>query len=367
MTLFAVIIILIAFFLAANAVIFFSLTNLFLVKNLLSENEFHLKKNNISIIISARNESKNISSLIESLKKIDYPQSNFEVVLIDDHSDDNTYSLAESSIAHMGNFFILKNRNAKRLGKKGALTFGITKARFPFIIITDADCNPNAGWLKSFSQKFNEGNDFVFGAAPSYTSNKFRNNIFVFENLRTSILTFGLAQIKLPYSAAARSFGFKKNAFEEIGGYKNTLETLSGDDDLLLREAVKNKMNIGLVTEKDAFVFSSAKETFKEYFIQKTRHTKTSFYYLPKQKLVLSFWHLLNLIFLFSIVFVFADFIFILPFLIKIICDALVVLSFQKKFGYDFSFWEILFLQITYELIIVINFFNALFRKDKWK
>ena len=51
----------------------------------------------------------------------------------------------------------------------------------------------------------------------------------------------------MPYCASARSFGFKKSSFEKIKGYSNTVETLSGDDDLLLREAVKNNLKVGAI------------------------------------------------------------------------------------------------------------------------
>ena len=74
----------------------------------------------------------------------------------------------------------------------------------------------------------------------------------------------------MPYTAAARNFGFSKNAFELIGGYENTKDTKSGDDDLLLREAVKQNMKIGIVTRQDAFVYSETKKTFSGIFAAKS-------------------------------------------------------------------------------------------------
>ena len=107
----------------------------------------------------------------------------------------------------------------------------------------------------------------------------------------------------LPYSAAARNFGFTKQAFEILGGYSKTNQTISGDDDLLLREAVKKKMKIGTITEKGSHVYSKAEKLFKDYVSQKARHTQTSLHYLVIHKLFLGVWHLLNLLSLFSAVF----------------------------------------------------------------
>src|ERR1039458_5812456 len=115
------------------------------------------------------------------------------------------------------------------------------------------------------------------------------------------MLLFIASKLHLPYSAAARNFGFRKSSFYKIKGYENIQETLSGDDDLLIREAVKNKMRIEYIPNKDAAVYSASKETLKEYLIQRTRHTKTSIYYLPVHKIILGGWHIINLAALFSL------------------------------------------------------------------
>ncbi len=367
MTIFTVIIILIFLFFLSLFLINISLKDLF--KNISGsvQDSLLLQDVKISIVVSAKNETANIESLVNSLSKLDYPKDNFEVIIIDDHSNDNTLEIVKGLIKEHDNISIHPNENEPSLAKKGALTFGIAKAKFSFIMITDADCRPEPGWLKSFSKKFTQGFDFVFGIAPFYSDKSFIGNYSGFENLRSSILTFSLANLGYPYSAAARSFGFSKKAFKKIEGYKNTLETLSGDDDLLLREAIINKMKIEFVTDKEAFVFSSSKKTLEDYSSQKARHTKTSFHYLLHQKIILGFWHLLNLALFFSPILVFVNIFFVVPFVIKIICDEIIVLSFQKKFGYNFKIGKIILMQIVYEAFIIINFFNALFRKDKWK
>ncbi len=184
--------------------------------------------------------------------------------------------------------------------------------------------------------------------------------------MRNSILTFAASKLGIPYSASARNFGFRKSAFQKIDGYKNTVETLSGDDDLLLREAVKNGFKIGAIISKDALVISSAKNTFKEYFIQKSRHTKTSLHYLLRHKIFLGVWHIINLFFLVSIFLSFINSVFIWPFILKILIDTTVILMVQKKFNYKFKFFEIIYLQILYEAFLIINFLGALFRKERW-
>jgi cellulose synthase/poly-beta-1,6-N-acetylglucosamine synthase-like glycosyltransferase len=322
---------------------------------------------NISIVISAKNEVNNIPSLLNSLKKIDYPENKFEIILVDDNSSDNTYFLAENFRNEIPNLKIIKAEHKIYPGKKGSLAFGIRNTLYDYILITDADCIVSAGWLKNYSEKFSEGYDFLFGNAPFIKQPGFANTIARFENLRTFFLYINALNLHLPYSAAARNFGFKKSSFYNIKGYENTQETLSGDDDLLIREAHKNKMRIGYIPESNAAVYSHAKNTLKEYIGQKSRHTKTSMYYLLVHKIILSSWHLFNLVLLFSVFIGFLNHWFFLPFAIKILADIVIVKSNEKKSNYKFGLVEIIYLQVIYELLIIVNFINALFRKDKWK
>lgn len=176
-----------------------------------------------------------------------------------------------------------------------------------------------------------------------------------------------MALLGLPYTATARNLGFTAKAFESLGGYSKTKDTLSGDDDLLLREAVKKKMKIDVVSESGSFVFSDTKKTFKEYLHQKARHTQTSFHYLKKHQLILGFWHLLNLSFLFSPLLMFFNPLIGILLPAKLISDFAVVKSNQTKFSYKFLMIEIFYLQIFYEILLIVHFFKARFSSIKWK
>lgn len=321
----------------------------------------------ISIVVAAKNEKENIISLIHSIKETDFPQTQYEVIIVDDNSNDNTFEAANNNTNGLSNFFIYSLKEKELPGKKGALDFGISKTKYPYILITDADCLVSKGWLKNYAIKFKEGYDFLFGIAPFIKEDNLINKISCFENLKSSILTFSAANIGFSYSAAARNFGFNKLSFYKIAGYRNTTETLSGDDDLLLREAVKNRLKIGTIGENSSFVYSFSKKTFKEYFSQRSRHTKTSFYYLPSRQIALGIWHLINLVCLFSFLLMPINVLFIIPFAIKLILDIILIIIYQSSFGYNFKLIEILFLQLNYEILLVINFFGAIFKYDKWK
>jgi cellulose synthase/poly-beta-1,6-N-acetylglucosamine synthase-like glycosyltransferase len=322
---------------------------------------------NISIVIAAKNEEGNINELIHHLKNLDYPPEMFEVILIDDNSTDETIIRIKRQTESLQNYSNITMRTSEVSGKREALSFGINHSKYPYLLITDADCRPEKNWLKSYSKKFEQDYDMLFGIAPFFRHKTLVNRISCFENLRNSVLSFSLASISLPYTAVARNFGFCKSTFKSLEGYSKTKDTKSGDDDLLLREAVKKNMKIGVVTEPGSFVYSETKKTFAEYFQQKARHTQTSFYYLKKHQLILGLWHLLNLAFLFSPLLILFNPLYGILLPVKILIDVSVIKSNQKKFSYDFSTVEIIYLQIFYELLLIIHFLNARFTDVKWK
>lgn len=333
----------------------------------LNKNSLPVSTPKLSLIIAAKNEEHNIPSLIESIENLNYPKENFEVIIVDDNSDDKTAQLIQSGITGKSNFTFVKADSKELEGKKGALNIGIKKSKYNFIVITDADCRPGVNWLNSVAGALDYGYDFVFGVAPITAGPSLVEKLSAFENLRNTYLTISAVGMNIPYSAAARSFAFRKSSFQRLGGYTKTTDTISGDDDLLLREAVKHKMLIGTFIEDDTFVYSASPKNFNEYFLQKKRHLQTSFHYLLKQKMFLGFWHLINLVSLFSIVLVFVSPVLILPFIIKLIYDQFIVLRHQKKLGHAFKFYEVIYLQILFEIFLIINFFNSLSGKSVWK
>ena len=322
---------------------------------------------NISIIISVRNEKNEIKKLVDRLNNLTYLKSNFEIIIIDDNSTDSTLEELIKNTNGFQNFIIKELKSTGLSGKRNSLTLAIQHSQHPYLLITDADCRPQKYWLQAYSEKFESGYDVLFGIAPFFKEKNLVNRISCFENLRNSLFSFSMALFGFPYTSAARNMGFTKEAFNKIGGYTNTEDTLSGDDDLLLREAVKRKLKIGVVTAEESFVYSETKKSLKEYLQQRARHTQTSFHYLIKHKIILGFWHLINLLFLFSPLLIFINIWLGILLPAKLLIDLIIIKSTQKKFGYDFSIVEIIYLQIFYELLLIVHFFNARFSEIKWK
>lgn len=322
--------------------------------------------NTFSIIIAAKNESNNINSLFNSLLKLDYSQEKYEIIVVDDSSVDNTLLIAES-YKNLLPLRVLKAENKNYLGKKGALDIGVKCAIYDIIITTDADCEVPPELLLRFNDYFNYNNDVVIGFAPFYQKEGISNFYSCFDNLRSSFLTFYLTKFGLPYNAYGRNFGYRKKVFNDLNGFEKISKSLSGDDDLLLNLAVSRGYIIGMMLTEDSLVLSNTKQTFREVFIQKTRHTKASHFYPLKVNAILSIWHISNIIlFLFPLLNI-SNTKFYIPLLFKIVVDILIVKSFETKLKYRFRILRIIILQILYEIMLIIIFISSILLKDRWK
>lgn len=352
------------------SLLIFITVNILFIKVLnksIQSNEFKYSNEiNISIIVAAKNEERNIKNLLVSLSHLNFPKDNFEVIIVNDQSTDNTNSTVKNFIKDIPNFRLITSKGKIYPAKKGALAIGISEAKFEYILTTDADCIVPKDWLKIAAENFAAGSDIIFGLTPYLKNCNIVNQISSFERFRGQLLTFLFARLNLPYSAGGGNFGFKKSSFLKIRGYENTLKTLSGDDDLLINEAVKHKLKITPILNKSHYVKTESPRSWKKYFKQRARHTSTAIYYRKEIQSVLAIWHFSNIILLFSPILIIYNWIFLTPFIIKFIIDILIVEYLSNGFDYNFNLFKIIPLQFFYELLLIIHFFNSFKKKNEW-
>jgi len=115
-----------------------------------------------SVIIPAYNEEGVIGSLLQDLRNSSFPIT--ETVVIDDHSSDSTWQVAERM-----NVTII--RNETRLGKAAALNKGSTIAKESTIVVFDADNRPEKDCIKHLLKHFDAENVAVVTGVTKIRSN----------------------------------------------------------------------------------------------------------------------------------------------------------------------------------------------------
>jgi glycosyltransferase involved in cell wall biosynthesis len=116
----------------------------------------------ISFVIPAKNEEKSLPILyheiIDSVKKL---KESFEILFVDDGSNDNTFEVLTSLHHQDPRVKILKHRG--NFGKSIALQTGFEHAEGEIIITMDADLQDNPKEISKFIAEIKKGYDLVSG------------------------------------------------------------------------------------------------------------------------------------------------------------------------------------------------------------
>jgi glycosyltransferase involved in cell wall biosynthesis len=253
----------------------------------------------VSIIVCAKNEAENVAKFVPLLAEQDYPD--FELVLIDDASSDNTLELFEAFEKQYSNVKLVKVENNEAFwgNKKFALTLGIKAAKHEYLLFTDADCRPTSkDWIKEMSSQFTLHRTIVLGyGAYEKISNSFLNKIIRFETMLTAVQYFSWAKAGKPFMGVGRNLAYKREEFFNVNGFIEHMKIRSGDDDLFINQAATGK-NTTICYTPESFTYSEPKLTFKDWFTQKRRHVSTSGHYKMSDKIQLGIFYVSQLLFI---------------------------------------------------------------------
>lgn len=226
----------------------------------------------VSVVISARNEEKNLRENLLSVLDQDYPD--FEVIVVNDCSwDDSEEVLKEFSERHKNLKVVTINEHERfKHGKKFALTLGIKAASKDILLFTDADCVPaSENWIRRMQQHFTGNIEIALGYSP-YTKEKgLLNKLIRFETFFTAVNYLSFALKGRPYMGVGRNLAYKRDLFFTAKGFASHMHILSGDDDLFVNQNATAE-NTAIEIHPDAQVWSVPQNTFSSYFRQKMRH-----------------------------------------------------------------------------------------------
>jgi poly-beta-1,6-N-acetyl-D-glucosamine synthase len=239
-----------------------------------------------SVIICARNEAENLRKNLPFILNQKYP--NFEIIVVDDDSDDETSEILKQYQQQYPQLRVQYCTNKQRLGKKDALAAGIEAATYNNLLMTDADCRPSSEfWLSEMANKLTDDAKIVLGYGPYTETSGALNKWIRFEAIHTALQYFSFSLYGMPYMGVGRNIAWKKNLFDIIGGFKAHAHIPSGDDDLFV-SAASTPENTVICISSESFVYSDAKNTWRNYFKQKRRHLSTGWHYRWQHQILLA-------------------------------------------------------------------------------
>jgi len=332
----------------------------------------------ISIVVSAKNESKNIIQLIKNLSTQTYPNNKFEIIIANDKSTDDTLNKMLSMQDELTNLKVINIEKTPEnwASKKWALNQCISKAKGKIILQTDADCLHKKEWVLKMVEPFVQKN-IGFVAGPSFigVKNNFWNHLLKLESIAQESFSYANSKRQLYLSCTARNIAFRKVVFQEIEGYNEISHIKSGDDDLLLHKIVtQTNWNIRYIANKKSLVTSTIPKSIKSFYLQRLRYASKGLIYYniqtPKEvKIILPFLFIVNLMTVISILFFINNqsTYYFFPILIKSLGDLILINQYMSKLKIDFKLLYFIILMIIHPFYIIIIGGIAPFINIQWK
>ncbi|MGZ8539177.1 MAG: glycosyltransferase family 2 protein [Chitinophagaceae bacterium] len=251
----------------------------------------------ISVIIPARNEEENIAGLLKALQQQTYPKNLFEIIVVDDHSNDKTAAIVKMFPEVK---LLQLNDDAINSYKKKAIEKGIAASSFELIVATDADCVPLPKWLQTIVS-FKEASNAGFVVAP-VVFNCNSSPLQVFQAMDFMVLqgiTAASVYKKIHSMCNGANLAYEKKLFYEVNGFDGIDHIASGDDMLLMHKIAKKYPDrIQYLKSAEAIVATQPMLTWKQFFNQRVRWASKATDYEDKR----IFW-VLVLVYLFNLSF----------------------------------------------------------------
>jgi cellulose synthase/poly-beta-1,6-N-acetylglucosamine synthase-like glycosyltransferase len=323
----------------------------------------------VSVIVAARNEERTIGSLLNLLVHQDYDA--YEVIIVNDRSSDQTATIVQR--------FQSEHPKVRRIdidsiatempAKKNALAQGIASSKGEILCFTDADCLPPSGWISSLVGAFDNRTGLVAGYSP-YSVQAARVGkpsplaalLFSFveyEEFKGAFWAAGAIGMRKAWLCTGRSLAYRRVVYDEVGGFENIKQSISGDDDLFLQLVRREtSWHIRYVTAAKSFVPTVSPPDFGQFIQQRIRHFSAGRYFPISMKIFFLSFHAVNVLvvlsFVGSLIFNQTELL-VWPYLCKCIVDSVVFFTAapvfgQRKFAPSFIFMEVLY--ILYNVLI---------------
>ncbi len=238
-------------------------------------------KTKVTVIIPARNEAENIAACLNTACQQNFPIEHYEVLLVDDHSTDQTGVIA----ADLGysNLRVITladhvDKNKIQSFKKMGIATAIDQATGTLIVTTDADCTVSPDWL-NFLVSFYEAHPYKFIAAP-VNFYKEKNILEKFQSLdfqgMMGITGAGIAGDFMRMCNGA-NLAYEKSAYTAVDGFVGIDELASGDDMLLMQKIIRKfPGSVGYLKNPAACTYTMAQPDLSSFISQRLRWASKS-------------------------------------------------------------------------------------------
>ena len=250
----------------------------------------------VSVIVYMKNQEDLLDEFIPKL--INQKHSNFEIVLVNNASYDNTLDILERFQEENNIIKIVdvENNEAFWGSKKYALTLGIKKATHKkLLFITPNTAELSENWITETSKLLANDNEIVVGYNNFKKSKGFASLLMRYSRFQSTIQNFGIGAFTKPYRAWQNNLGFTSELFFENNGYSSHMNVSYETENLFIKEAATSK-NVIIASSKDSITYNKTFK-FSEWFKNAKERLLSIKYYSPGVKLSLGLFFITQLLF----------------------------------------------------------------------
>lgn len=231
----------------------------------------------VSVLIAARNEAKHIERLLRSLKNQQYPFALLDILIVDDHSTDQTAAYVREFTQQHPDLplQLLPNKGA---GKKAALRTALNQAKGKLVLVTDADCVLPENWVRQMAAAFKpQACKMLLGPVVLKPERRFFSKLQALEFVSLMGSTAGAAGLGFPVMCNAANMGFDRQAAIELNAFSPS--THASGDDMFLMMAMRRQFGknaIRFVHAREAIVETATRDGLKSFLQQRMRWVSKS-------------------------------------------------------------------------------------------
>ena len=327
-----------------------------------------------SVVICAHNELPNLQKNLSTI--CEQQHQKYEVLIVLDRSTDGSYEWLKTQTeiySHLKVITVDKVPNGIN-PKKHALKTGIAAAKFDWLLLTDADCQPaSSHWVDRMSQFDASSTQIKLGISLYEKRPGFLNLFIRFETYQTALTYLSRALNGKPYMGVGRNLAYSKTFFLAKKGLDDIAKITGGDDDLFVNRNA-NKHNTSIAFNSESITYSSPKRSWRSFIQQKKRHLSVGKHYKLSDKIYLASLQITtNLSWLCLILQLFTDatayqIIAACMMTLRWIGQYVVYYKVSIKFGDDFKPWLLPILELFYMFYhLIIGSIAIRSKRIQWK
>ncbi len=198
----------------------------------------------ISLLLTFRNEEKNLQQYLPEILKI--KNVDFEVVAVDDFSQDNSLSVLGVMKEENGKLRVSSLNQETRFSEKLAQNIALKAARNNWVMTIPVSLVVGeTNWLKNVSGRLIQGNDVVLNYSNVLHTGRFYNRLFRIELFLQQLKSAGFTICGLPFTYTEENVAFRKEKYFEGGSYSHKLKEPFANLELLINAFIrKNKTEV---------------------------------------------------------------------------------------------------------------------------